>query len=58
MVTGKAWQLWLWLWFRASLRAGVWTNLTLALASSVTLAADAAPGITATANWLWHLAVS
>lgn len=53
----KTWQP-PWLWFTTVQRARVWTNLALALASSVALAADATLGITATADWLWHLAVS
>ena len=38
-------------------RAGVWTDLALTLSSSVALVADAALGVTATADRLWHLAV-
>lgn len=43
---------------RGLLERGVWTNLAMALASSVTLAADAALGVTATADRLWQLAIS
>lgn len=34
------------------------TDLALALTSGVTLAADAAVGVTATAHHLWHLTIS
>lgn len=43
---------------RGLLERGVWTNLAMALASGITLAADAALGVTATADWLWQLVVS
>lgn len=45
-------------WFGASCRAGVGTNLALALSSSVTLVADAALGVAATTDLLRGLAVA
>lgn len=43
---------------QASKITELWTDLALALTSAVTLAADAALGVTVTACLIWHLAIS